>query len=210
MNKFLFITDFDGTITAQDFFLQILYRYEHEKIFSSKKKSGVELLSDVLENSNLSEIEFIEEIKHIPMDKEFIYFSDFIKKQGLDLLILSAGSSYYIEKKLYFEGVKNFKLLSNGGAFVDGNFKFLANEDEKFFCPVYGIDKEKVVLFYKKKYDRIFYAGDSVVDFYAAKLADYIFAKKKLAEILKMFKIDFFEFKNFKDIQKQTINLLKC
>ena len=209
MKPFLFITDFDGTITAQDFFLQILYRYEHDKIFRKDRKKGVEMLCDVLENTSLNEEEFIKEIKYIPMDRTFNSFSRSIEENGGKVLILSAGSKYYIEKKLCFEGVKNFKIFANDGIFKDGHFKFLVNEDERFFCSVYGVDKSKVVSYYKKKYEKIFYAGDSSVDFYAAKLADYIFAKSNLANILRMFKIKFFEFENFEDVRQKTLNLIK-
>lgn len=208
MKPFLFITDFDGTITAQDFVYQIMYRYEHDKIFSKNKKRGVELLSSVFYESGLTEEEFLKEIKHIPMDKTFVSFFKFVKRSGGDVLVLSAGAKYYIKKKFSFEGIENIEVFANDLVFEGGRFKFLVNEDKRFFCPVFGIDKEKVVESYKEKYEKIFYAGDSYVDFYASKLADFIFAKKNLVKILKMFNLKFFEFENFDDIRKKLINLI--
>lgn len=204
--KFLFVADFDGTITAQDFYIQILYRYEHNKIFSNYKKRGVELLIDVLQGANLTEKEFLKEIEHIPIDPYFSSFCSFIKEAGGDLLILSAGCKYYIEKKLDMVGVKNVKIVANDGVFENGRFKFLRNEDERFYCKTYGIGKYKVINFYKQKYDSIFYAGDSFVDFKACKMCDVRFAKKNLAKILSMFCLDFYEFKSFKDIENILIN----
>ena len=150
MKDFLFITDFDGTITAQDFFNQILFRFEHYKAFFSEKKSGFELLKEVFESANLTEKQFEEEIKHIPMDPSFFNFCKFIKKIGGDILILSAGFSYYIEKKLELQGIKNVKVLANPSYFENGTFKMFKLKDERFYSKEHGIDKEKVVLYYKK------------------------------------------------------------
>lgn len=208
MKSFLFITDFDGTITAQDFVYQIMYRYEHDKIFSKDKKRGVELLSSVFYESGLTEEEFLKEIKYIPMDRTFVSFFRFIKENGGDVLVLSAGAKYYIKKKFSFEGIENIEVFANDLVFENGHFKFLVNEDRRFYSPVFGIDKEKVVAAYKEKYEKIFYAGDSYVDFYASKLADFIFAKKNLVKILKMFNLKFFEFENFDDIRENLINLI--
>ncbi len=208
MKPFLFITDFDGTVTAQDFVYQIMYRYEHDKIFSKDKKRGVELLSSVFYESGLTEEEFLKEIKYIPMDRTFVPFFKFVKEKGGDVLVLSAGAKYYIKKKFSFEGIEDIEVFANDLVFENGHFKFLVNENKNFHCPVFGINKEKVVASYKEKYKKIFYAGDSYVDFYASKLANFIFAKKNLVKILKMFNLKFFEFENFDDIRENLINLI--
>ncbi len=209
MKSLLFITDFDGTMTAQDFFEQILYRHEHAKVFCETNKNGFELLKDVLEGANLNQEQFEEEVKHIPLDPNFKEFVDFIKKIGGDVLILSAGAKYYIEKKLKFEGILDVDVIANVGKFESGRFKFLKIDDEKFYSKEYGVDKKNVVKFYKDKYEKIAYAGDSYVDFEACKLADFIFAKRNLVKILNMFNIKFYKFENFKDIKIKIIDLLK-
>ena len=202
MKSFLFISDFDGTITAQDFFKQILLRYDPEKIFNPTGKRGFELLKETLEGINLKQEEFEKEIEHIPMDLSFIKFYKFFNKNLGDILILSAGSKYYIEKKLGLQGLKNLKIIANEGFFKNGKFKLKKNEEEKFKEDEFGVSKEKVVLYYKNKYEKIAYAGDSYVDFKASCKADLIFAKANLAKILKMFNMKFNEFKNFSDITK--------
>ena len=202
MKSFLFITDFDGTITAQDFFQQILYRYEHNKIFNKSKKSGFDLLLDVFQGANLSEKEFEEEVKHIPLDTNFADFCNNVKSLGGDVLILSAGSKYYIEKKLEFEGIKGVEILANGGFFENGKFKFVKSEQGMFYDDEFGINKKNAVLHFKTKYKKIAYAGDTYVDFEACKVSDLIFAKGKLATILKIFNINFNIFEDFSDVSK--------
>ena len=207
MKSFLFITDFDGTITAQDFFQQILYRYEHNKIFDKNKKNGFELLLDVFQGANLNEKEFEEEVKHIPLDPNFAGFCKYVKSLGGDVLILSAGSKYYIEKKLEFEGIKGVEILANGGIFENGKFKFVKSEQEMFYDEEFGINKKSAVLHYKAKYKKIAYAGDTYVDFEACKASDLIFAKGKLAKILNIFNINFNIFQDFSDIVRVLSSL---
>ncbi len=81
MKPFLFISDFDGTITAQDFFKQIYLRYDPEKIFNPSGKRGFKLLKETLEGTNLKEEDFEKEIVHIPMDPSFVNFYEFLKKK---------------------------------------------------------------------------------------------------------------------------------
>ena len=99
MKKFLFISDFDGTMTSQDFFLQIMYRYQHNRVFSNNWKSGFDLLSDVFDSINLSESDLQREIEYIPLDPYFVNTVKLVRKYGGDFLILSAGCKYYIERK---------------------------------------------------------------------------------------------------------------
>ena len=210
MKPFLFVTDFDGTMTAQDFFEQILYRYEHNKIFSKNNKQGFELLKEVLEGANLNQKQFDEEIRRIPLDPNFKSFVNFIKQIGGDVLILSAGAKYYIEKKLSFEEILDVEIIANIGKFESDKFEFLKIDNKAFYSKNFGVDKKSVMQFYRDRYEKIAYAGDSYVDFEACKLADFIFAKRNLIKILDMFNIKYYYFKNFDDIRREIIDLLNC
>lgn len=212
MKNFLFISDFDGTITAQDFFKQILLRYAPEKIFNPSGKRGFELLKEALEEVNLKKEDFEKEIAHIPMDPSFVNFYKFVKEIRGDVVILSTGCEYYIKKKLKLEGIENIKIIANKGFFKEGKFKLERNEDRNFEENkenIFGLSKEKVVLYYKNKYEKIVYAGDSYVDFKACCKADLIFAKGNLAKILKMLKINFYEFEKFSHVEKIISGVFK-
>ncbi len=205
MKRFLFISDFDGTMTSQDFFLQIMYRYEHDRAFSNSLKSGFELLSDVFSNINLSESDLQKEIEYIPLDPYFARAVNLVRKLGGDFLVLSAGCEYYIERKLKSEGIYDVDIISNHGFYEDGGIKLVKNVNDRFYSEKFGIDKQKVILYFRDKYDIIAYAGDSYVDFDACRICDVRFSKGKLDNILNMFSIDHYSFKNFSDI----VNILK-
>lgn len=205
MKRFLFVSDFDGTMTSQDFFLQIMYRYEHDRAFSNNFKSGFDLLSDVFSNINLSESDLQKEIEYIPLDPYFLETVNLVRDFGGDFLILSAGCKYYIERKLKSEGIFDTDIIANDGFYENGGLKLLRNVSDRFYSEKFGIDKEKVVRYFRDKYKIIAYAGDSFVDFDACRICDFKFSKGKLDNILNIFSIDHYSFKNFSDIT----NILK-
>lgn len=205
MEKFLFITDFDGTITAQDFFWQIIYRYKPEKAFFRTKKRGLAMLSEIFSNLNLTEAEILDEIKHVAFDPSFVDFVRFINEHGGKVLILSAGARYYIENKLKFENLSenDVDIIANNSFYdkTSGSIKFVENKHNEFYDEVFGINKLKIVQYYREKFDVLAYAGDSYVDFDACRLCDFKFAKKNLHKILNMFYIKNSEFVNFSQIK---------
>ena len=141
MKSFLFISDFDGTMTAQDFFFFFLYRYEHDRIFSNEVKSGFDLLQDVFCNAKLTESQLESEIQRIPLDPNFASVVEFVDEYGGDFLILSAGCKYYIERKLCFEGINNVRIIANGGFYADGGLRMIKDENSRFYSTKFGIDK---------------------------------------------------------------------
>ncbi len=209
MKRFLFISDFDGTMTSQDFFLQIMYRYEHAKVFSNNWKSGFDLLSDVFGSINLSEDELQNEIEHIPLDPYFVDVVNLVRNCGGDFLILSAGCKYYIERKLKSVGIDNVNIIANDGVYKNGGIELIRDKNDRFYSEKFGIDKERVVKYFRDKYEVIAYAGDSFVDFEACKLCDLKFSKGRLDNILNLFAIDHYNFKNFSEIVKILNDKLK-
>ncbi len=209
MKRFLFISDFDGTMTSQDFFLQIMYRYQHSKVFSNDWKSGFDLLSDVFGSINLSEDELQNEIENIPLDPYFVDAVNLVRNCGGDFLILSAGCKYYIDRKLKSVGINNMDIIANDGVYKNGGIELIRDKNDRFYSEKFGIDKERVVKYFRDKYEVIAYAGDSFVDFEACKLCDLKFSKGRLDNILNLFAIDHYNFKNFSEIVKILNDKLK-
>ena len=212
MKQFLFITDFDGTITAQDFFVQIINKYKPERAFFKTTKRGLNLLSDVFSNLNLSEVELLNEIKQVPFDPSFSDFVEFIKSVGGKVLILSAGARYYIENKLKMENLDDKVEIISNESFYDaanGGIAFVENRNDEFYDEIFGINKLKVVQNFKEKFNSLAYAGDSYADFDACRFCDFKFAKNKLDVILDMFYINHHKFDNFAEIKAVLEKKLK-
>lgn len=205
MKNFLFITDFDGTVTAQDFFIQVLYRYKPKKAFLKSSERGFSLLSEIFNNLNLTETEILNEIKHVAFDFSFFDFVKFIKEKGGEVLVLSAGARYYVENKLKMENLyDDVQIIANDSFYneKDGGIKLIRNENNRYYDEVFGINKLKIVEFYRDKFKTLAYAGDSYVDFDACRLCDYKFSKGNLSRILNTFHLEHFNFNNFSEVKE--------
>ena len=91
---------------------------------------------------------------------------------------------------------------------MNNGIHFILNKDDDFFSEIYGIDKSLVVKNLKSNYKKVFYAGDSEPDLKPALIADIIFAKGKLVELLKKENREFIEFKNFHEIWEKLKNYI--
>lgn len=211
MKKFLFISDFDGTITMQDFYHQILFRYEHEKVFTRYlafkrgEISCLSFLSEVFADMGLTEDELIEEIKCIPVDPGFKRLVLKIQKLGFDVVILSAGNKYYIEKTLELLDLHNIRVISSNGVYDNGGIKTTQNKDDEFYSEDYGINKEEAFDHLSKMYEKVAYAGDGSLDFPACKKADYKFAKSTLESLLKREGMQYTQFSCFDEIADELL-----
>ena len=102
MKKFAFVSDFDGTLSAKDFYHIIIDKYlgsagrEFYVEWKKTKKINVEFLNKIFGSVNLTEQELLEEILKIPFDDYAKDFINNVKKNNGDFYNVSAGTSYYI------------------------------------------------------------------------------------------------------------------
>lgn len=213
--KGVFISDFDGTITAKDFYWILLDDYIGQKgidyyhEWKKSRKIDTEFLNTVFAWKEFTEFEKNEAISKVSIDPLLEEVITFTQNQGFAFWILSAGFDYYIKKALAMRGLEKTVLYTNPGDFIDHTFKMSPNINAPFYSPIYGIDKEKVALEAKKQFERIIFAGDSEPDLKAALQADVIFAKHELARLLDERHVDYYVYNDFSDIlvQLKKINL---
>lgn len=206
MSDLVFISDFDNTISAKDFYWILLDDYIGQKgidfytEWKKTKKIGTEFLNKVFTWYTFSEEEHHEALSKVSMDPDLEKVVDFVESHNGDFHICSAGFRYYIDDALAKRGLGHLSLHTNKGDFRDGIFVMEPDEDSPFYSDVYGINKEKVALYYKKQAKKLYFAGDSEPDFWAAQHADVIFAKHELAGILEDKGMDYLPYENFADI----------
>lgn len=215
MKNFIFVSDFDGTLTEKDFYKIIMDKYLKEKCrnlyrdWRNKKIRDIDYLGYVFENIGRNEKEILEDIMEISIDPYAKEFINNVKSSGGDFAVVSAGTSYYIERLFESKEIKNVTIYSNKSIFKDNGLHFQLDETSEFYSSIYGIDKEKVVKKLKEKYNFIFYAGDSEPDLKAALISDVVFARGSLSELLRENDKKFIEFKNFQDIWNKVENILR-
>ena len=206
VKNFAFISDFDGTLTDKDFYKIVMDEYLKDECktmyddWKAKKMKDIEYLGYVFRNIRRKEEEINQDIMKIPLDPFIVQFANYVKAVGGEFIVVSAGSAYYIEKVFEKHGIEGVKIYSNKGVFKDNGIHFVLDETSEFYSPIYGINKSKVVSKLKEKYDKVFYAGDSEPDLKAAMLADVIFARGSLVELLEKENKEFIEFKNFTEV----------
>ncbi len=204
--KFLFLSDFDGTMSKKDFYLTFVEKYltKFDKIVLEKCLRGeitsYEYLNEILTNVHLTKEEIDRHIYELPMMPGIESLLTAVRNCGGDFSVVSAGSSYYIHPILD-KIDRNIPLYSNGGTYVDGGIEMNYPEEDKYFGSYYGIDKLAVVEDMRNSYETIIYAGDGAADFEAAKASDIRFARGVLAQKLRKEKIPFYDFQDFSEIK---------
>lgn len=208
--------DFDGTITIKDIGEEIFKKFGDKNIVD---RVIDDLLNDRISSRQCWEelcksVEQIEEdhlknfIDELPVDSTFKNFIDFCKSNNLDVIVLSDGFDFYIERVFNKVGINGIKYYSNLLMINEG--KLLAK------YPYYDADsptsancKKNHIINHSSDDDFTIYIGDGNSDKDAAQYCDFIFAKKDLARFCSMERISFFPFNDFIDVQNKITELIK-
>jgi 2,3-diketo-5-methylthio-1-phosphopentane phosphatase len=209
--KFAFVSDFDGTLTDRDFYHIVMDKYlkdwswDYYNEWKKTKKINVEFLNRIFGAIDREENEILEDILELPLDPYAINFINKIQANGGDFFILSAGTSYYINKLLKHLKVKNVSVISMEGIYKNRGIQIQPDPKSEYYSEVWGVDKEKVIKTLKQKYSKVYFAGDSEPDIGAAKAADCAFARNELQKLLVAEKIEFVPFNKFKEVEKYML-----
>lgn len=214
--KIVLISDFDRTISKKDFFHMVISELLQDKENTLKpwedylagKIKHIDALSGIFSQIHLPQEELDKFISTIEIDKYFYDTAKFCFDKNIPFYICSAGTNYYIKKRIPAELKKyNIVLISNDAEYCpETGMKLIApSEDSYYYNENTGISKQAIVKKLKDDGFVTIYAGDGKPDLKAAKLADIIFAKDLLLELCKKENIKTEKFENFNNI----LNFLK-
>ncbi|TMW73432.1 MtnX-like HAD-IB family phosphatase [Alteribacter natronophilus] len=206
-----FVSDFDGTISLQDFYWMVIEKYYPEgrelyRDWKAGRMKDIDFLSTVFSSINQDEQTIIDDIYNMEIDKYVPAFIQEVQASGGDFYILSAGSDYYIRHMLEKHGIKNVEVYANRGFYEKRNVRMITDDSDWHYHERYGIDKSKVVRKLKEKYDRVYFAGDSEPDSHPATEADITFAKDVLQTILSERNVPYIPAGSFEDIRHYLQN----
>lgn len=212
MKKFAFVSDFDGTLTDRDFYHIVIDKYlsdwarEYYEEWRKTKKINVEFLNKIFGAMDRDEDEILEDILEIPLDPYAAEFIQRVEKSGGDFYILSAGTSYYINRLLEHLNINNVTVISIEGKYRNRGITIMPDPRDEFFSDIWGIDKAKVVSSLKEKYEKVYFAGDSEPDMGAAKASDCAFARNDLQKMLAAGNVPFVPFKKYNEVERYMVD----
>ncbi|MFT8872099.1 MAG: MtnX-like HAD-IB family phosphatase [Sporolactobacillus sp.] len=204
---FLFLSDFDGTLSDKDFFKIIIDRYfpeQREQLYAqweAKTMSDLDYLSRIFQAIGRDQAGIDEDILSIPFDRYAKQVIEHVQRLGGDFVVISAGTDYYIRRIFAHHGIKHVNIFSNPGVYSEHGIRLEVDPNSPYYSPLYGIDKAKVTEDLMKNYRTVFFAGDSRPDLEAACLADVIFARERLKALLDERHRAYVPIQNFADVE---------
>ncbi|KAL2258232.1 hypothetical protein VTK26DRAFT_8536 [Humicola hyalothermophila] len=228
--KFIFFTDFDGTVTQQDsndymtdnlgFGVELRRQGNQDVLYGRRnfRDSFREMLDSVRTPFDQC-IDIL--LKNIKLDPGFKAFYEWTREHNIPIVVLSGGMVPVIRALLAHllgaEAVDNIQIVSNDVAPRDGKsineeggWQIVFHDDS-----IHGHDKSLEIRPYAKlppeERPVLFYAGDGVSDLSAAKETDLLFAKagRDLVTYCENEKVPFTTFNDFSEIHATVKDIVE-
>jgi 2-hydroxy-3-keto-5-methylthiopentenyl-1-phosphate phosphatase len=205
----VFVTDFDGTMTATDFFDVVLNHADTDSMPDywgdcvAGRLTHVEALNGIFQHAprDPGVLEtFLSEAQLDPHTKQAL---EQLHGGGWEVVVVSAGSVWYIERLLC--DVRHLvRVIANPGDFTPqtGLTMTWPPADVPWYSRHFGVDKAAVVQQCERSGARVAFAGDGRPDLTAARLVpeQLRFARGWLAETLQHEGLSFRAFERWSDI----------
>ena len=210
----VFVTDFDGTMTAVDFFdvvlqhadLRTMPDYWGECV--AGRLTHVEALHGIFQHAP-RDLETLQSyLPQTQLDPDTPAAIERLQRAGWDVVVVSAGSVWYIEQLL--RDVRNhIRLIGNPGGFTPetGLTMTWPPTNVLWYSRHFGVDKAAVVRHLEATGVTVAFAGDGRPDVAAARLvpAELRFAKGWLAETLESERLPFRRFDHWSEIAEMLM-----
>jgi 2,3-diketo-5-methylthio-1-phosphopentane phosphatase len=194
------VSDFDGTITENDFFALVADRYMRSDapdffaLYRAGKMTHVEAMQAFFRFTPSDPDVLQQLLRNTQPDEGLARTVSCLNDAGWDLIVVSAGSSWYIEKIFEALEVRTAQVHSNAGNIVPGQGLQIDTTKD--------VDKPAVVRDALARYDKVAFAGDGPPDVAPSLLVkpELRFARRYLAEELTRRGESFHPFARWRDV----------
>jgi 2,3-diketo-5-methylthio-1-phosphopentane phosphatase len=193
MRKIL-VSDYDGTITDKDFYSLLAERYipaDTPDYFAQYREGRIthfEAMAAYFAFAPTEQAELEELLEASQADPDLGASAALLQRAGWELLVVSAGSSWYVERVLGRAGVAA-TIYSNPGRLEKGCGLVLEKLDPSspYHSASVGVDKSAVVRHALRVAEAVAFAGDGPPDLQPALLVrpELRFARGFLADALR-------------------------
>ena len=190
----IFVSDYDGTITDRDFYSLLAEHYvpaDTPDYFAQYRKGRIshfEAMVAYFAFAPTEEQRLEELLSASQVDPDLGASAALLRHAGWELWVVSAGSSWYVERVLSRAGVPAI-VYSNPGRLENGRGLVLEKLDASspYHSASVGVDKSAVVRHALHVADTVAFAGDGPIDLQPALLVrpGLRFARRVLAEELR-------------------------
>ena len=192
MSELVFVTDFDGTIAAEDFYdLAVRELLKPEDMqpwndFTAGKITHFTAMQRIFGNICAPESKVLAVLEDMGLEADLAHWVDALRAKGWHIVVASAGSLWYIDILLKKAGVA-LEVHSNPGVYAAGGpLRLELPANDPFLCAKTGIDKAAIMRHHLARGATVAYAGDGYTDLPPALLATprLRFARAELARQL--------------------------
>jgi 2-hydroxy-3-keto-5-methylthiopentenyl-1-phosphate phosphatase len=203
------ISDFDGTMTSRDFYSLVCEQVltpdtpDYWGQYEAGEVTHFEALRNIFGAVPAGEDAFLQLAQQTGIDPEIPAEVKALQQVGWDVMVVSAGCAWYIQKLLQQHGV-DIAVHASPGQIVDGHLVMELPTQSDYFSAETGIDKAAAVKAALARGARVAYAGDGPVDLKPALLVPphFRFARDSLAKLLRDRGEDFRSFDRWSDISR--------
>jgi 2,3-diketo-5-methylthio-1-phosphopentane phosphatase len=212
MKKIAILCDFDGTVARDDVGSLLFQTFADAKKSRSvveewkegliSSKECLEREAELAEASRDALDHFICRRKLDPYFKDFV---DFAKRRGMEIVIVSDGLDYYIEKMLIRTGLADLDFFANNlhvnehSLHVKFPYYDMLDCRSCGNCKTYHMEKYKADGYY------VVYIGNGLSDRCPSEYADYVFAKGELLNYCRENGVESTAFRNFRDVERELL-----
>ncbi|MEY4342430.1 MAG: hypothetical protein RL736_223 [Pseudomonadota bacterium] len=212
---FKVICDFDGTISKNDTFDQLLERYADpqwqniEADWLNGKIGTGECMSKQMALVNVEKAELDDFLSRIQIDINFIRFVKFCRNLNIEISIASDGVDYLIKSILKNYKLDFLKFSSNKLVFKDNNKYQLEFKKKSDLCDSGSMVCKCSIVQAEKGNKKIIYVGDGYSDLCVSNHVDLVIAKSTLLAHCVKNQLPHYPFYDFSDVQSIVKNLIK-
>lgn len=190
----ILVTDFDGTLTRRDVYLLISDRLlpvdtpDFWLDYRDGRITHFEALRGYFAAAVGGEPALSSLLAEVGLEPNLDGILGELRTSGWDVVVVSAGCAWYIDRILARAGVRLAVVANPGRIGDDGRLWMELPVDSPFFSPTVGVDKCAVVRHYQARAELVAFAGDGPPDLEPALLVPsaWRFARTRslLAELL--------------------------
>ncbi len=214
MKKIAVLCDFDGTVACDDVG-NLLFRTfadpkESRQVVDQWKRgliSSRECLEQEAALASVSREVLNRFIRKRRLDPYFKDFVDFARRRGMEIVIVSDGLDYYIERMLMRTGLAHIDFYANALHLDDHTLHVRFPYFDMLDCDSCGNCKTYHMEKYKADGYFIVYVGNGLSDRCPSKYADFVFAKGELLDYCRENGLKSTEFQNFRDVERELLRL---